>query len=123
MDSARIESFADQVFQAMIGFQKITGIYLGDKLGFYRSLYVNGPATSVELDARTGTDERYAREWLEIQAVNGVFEVDDVTREPDERRFSIPPEHGAVLVEPEHPLFLGASGSMLVGRAPAHQPD
>ena len=35
MDSARIESFADQVFQAMIGFQKITGIYLGEYVGFY----------------------------------------------------------------------------------------
>src|SRR5215216_6977570 len=82
VDSAHVESFADQVFQAMIGFQKVAGIYLGDKLGFYRSLHENGPATSVELAARTGTDERYVREWLEFQAVNGILEVDNASAGP-----------------------------------------
>jgi ubiquinone/menaquinone biosynthesis C-methylase UbiE len=115
LDSARVESFADQVFQAMIGFQKVAGIYLGDKLGFYRSLHENGPATSVELAARTGTDERYVREWLEYQAVNGILEVDNASAGPTERRFCLTAEHGAVLAEPEHTYYLGAAGLALVG--------
>lgn len=115
MDAARIESFADQVFQAMLGFQKITGIYLGDKLGFYRSLHEDGPATSVELAARTGTDERYVREWLEYQAVNSVLDVDNLDAGPTERRFSLPAEHGAVLAEPEHPYFLASAGMGSLG--------
>ena len=115
MDTARVESFADQVFQAMIGFQKISGMYLGDKLSFYRSLHEDGSATSVELAARTGTDERYVREWLEYQAVNGILQVDDASAGPTERRFSLPAEHGAVLVEVENPFFLGSAGAVLVG--------
>jgi 2-polyprenyl-3-methyl-5-hydroxy-6-metoxy-1,4-benzoquinol methylase len=110
-----VESFADQVFQAMLGFQKIAGIYLGDKLGFYQSLHEDGAATSVELAERTGTDERYVREWLEYQAVNGILEVDDTSAGPTERRFSIPAEHGAVLVEPEHPYYLGSAGPVMLG--------
>ena len=115
MDSARVESFAGQVFQAMIGFQKISGIYLGDKLGFYRSLHEDGSATSVELAARTGTDERYAREWLEYQAVNGILEVADASAGPTDRRFSLPAEHGAVLAEVENPNYLGSAGAVLLG--------
>ena len=38
------------------------------------------PLTSAELAARTGTAERYAREWLEHQAVCGVLLVDDPSR-------------------------------------------
>ncbi|MCA9860065.1 MAG: methyltransferase domain-containing protein [Thermomicrobiales bacterium] len=115
MDAARVESFADEIFQAMIGFQKIAGIYLGGKLGFYQSLHDDGPATSVELAGRTATDERYVREWLEFQAVNGILEVDDAGLGPTERRFSIPPEHGAVLAEPENPYYMASAGPILFG--------
>jgi hypothetical protein len=45
-------------------------VYLGDALGYYRALAA-GALTSAELAARTGTAERYAREWLEQQAVTG----------------------------------------------------
>lgn len=115
METARIESFADQIFQSMLGFQKIAGIYLGDKLGYYRSLHEDGPATAGELAGRTATDARYVREWLEYQAVNGILEVDDANLGPEERRFSIPPEHGAVLAEPENPYCLASAGPILVG--------
>ena len=36
--------------------------------------------TSSELAARTGVHERYAREWLEQQAVTGLVDVDDARR-------------------------------------------
>jgi hypothetical protein len=47
------------------------------RLGFYQSLADEGPATSNELGARTGTAERYMREWLEQQTVAGFLTVDE----------------------------------------------
>ena len=41
-----------------------------------------GPATSGELAQRTGTAERYAREWLEHQAVAGILSVEDAQAAP-----------------------------------------
>ena len=46
-----------------------------------RSARRGRPATSAELAARTGTAERYVREWLEQQTVAGVLEVDDAEAE------------------------------------------
>ena len=48
------------------------------RLGLYQALADGGPATAPELAERAGIDARYAREWLEHQAVGGVLDVDDV---------------------------------------------
>ena len=37
---------------------------IGDRLGLFKDLAANGPGTSAELARRTGTNERYVREWL-----------------------------------------------------------
>ena len=65
-------------------------IFLGDRLGWYRSLAADGPATPPGFAARTGTHPRYAREWLEQQAVTGLLDVDP-DGAADERVFAIPP--------------------------------
>jgi SAM-dependent methyltransferase len=49
-------------------------IYLGDKLGLYRAMAGAGPLTSQELADKTGTYERYVREWLNNQAAGGIVE-------------------------------------------------
>jgi SAM-dependent methyltransferase len=74
-------------------------VHLGDRLGYYRALAGAGEATSAELAAATGTHERYAREWLEQQAVTGIVEVDDPDAAPNERRFRLPPGHAEVLTD------------------------
>jgi len=43
-------------------------IVIGDKLGLYKAMAGAGPMTSAELAAKTGTSERYVREWLAAQA-------------------------------------------------------
>ena len=43
-------------------------VVMGDKLGLYRALAGAGPLTPAELAERTGTAERYVREWLNAQA-------------------------------------------------------
>ena len=49
-------------------------VVIGDKLGLYKGLK-EGPATSEELAKRTGTAERYVREWLAAQAAAGYVEL------------------------------------------------
>ena len=49
---------------------------LGDKLGLFQALADGGPATSEELAARTGTSERYVREWLGAMAAGGYVAYD-----------------------------------------------
>lgn len=61
------------VLGAAPGMNDILAIYLGDRVGWYRSLASDGPATAEELARRTGTHPRYAREWLEQQAVSAVL--------------------------------------------------
>lgn len=64
---------ADRVLGAILGGMDLLAIYLGDRLGYYRSLAEHGPATASQLAERTGTDPRYTREWLEQQAVTSLL--------------------------------------------------
>ena len=76
-------------------------MYVGERLGLYRALAEGGPATSAELAERTGTVERYVREWLEQHAAGGLMAVDDPAAGPLERRYRMPPEHVPVLADPD----------------------
>src|SRR5690349_16331140 len=46
-------------------------VVMGDELGLYRAMAGAGPLSSEEVAARTGTSERYVREWLNNQAAGG----------------------------------------------------
>jgi hypothetical protein len=80
-----------RLFRDMVGALELLTVYLGERLGLYQALYADGPATSAELAARTGTTERYIREWLEHQAVGGLLEVDEPAAGPPARRYRLPP--------------------------------
>ena len=104
--AATAEAFGERLFGAVLGAQLVQAAYLGDRLGYYRALAAE-PLASTELAARTGTAERYAREWLEHQAVAGVLTVDDPAAAPAERRFRLPAGHAEVLTDvlsPNHVL-------------------
>ena len=59
-----------------------------------------GRSTAPELAAEAGIAPRYAREWLEHQAVASILDVDDVDAAPDARRYSLPAGYEEVLVDP-----------------------
>jgi 2-polyprenyl-3-methyl-5-hydroxy-6-metoxy-1,4-benzoquinol methylase len=96
---------ADRLSAAVIGALEVAAVDLGDRLGWYRAL-ADTPATAPQLAARTGTDPRYAREWLEQQAVAGYLVVDDVRADPDERCYTLPEAHRAILVDEVDPMFM-----------------
>ncbi|GAA1760160.1 class I SAM-dependent methyltransferase [Agromyces humatus] len=113
-------AFAERVFADTLGAFGVMSIYLGDRLGWYRALADDGPLDAPTLAERTGTQERYAREWLEQQAVYGVLTVDDPDAAASARRFALPPAHADALVNPDSldyvsPLgrFIAAAGAQL----------
>ena len=97
-------ALAERMVSAVVGALEMAAVDLGDRLGWYRAL-AEAPATAPQLADRTGTAPRYAREWLEQQAVAGYLAVDDVRGAPDQRCYSLPPEHRAVLVDELDAMF------------------
>ena len=76
-------------------------VVLGDKLGLYRELAGSGWLTSAELAERTGTSERYVREWLNNQAAGGF-----VAYDAEGGRYSLPPEQTVALTDSDSPAYL-----------------
>ena len=105
-----IEAFSMRLLGAAVGMMDLATIRLGRDLGLYETLAGAGPLTPAELSRRTGTDERYVREWLEQQAVTAIVTVADPAAPPSERRYSLPPAHAEVLVDRTSPAYLGALG-------------
>lgn len=115
MDANSATDVADRLFRAVLGTVDVLAVFVGDRLGWYRSLAEHGPATATELAERTATHPRYAREWLEQQAVTGLLAVQR-DGDADERVFAIPPGTAEVLAD-EHSLNYLAPYSRLFGAA------
>ncbi|MEX1294985.1 MAG: class I SAM-dependent methyltransferase [Candidatus Limnocylindrales bacterium] len=93
--AATPDALGQKVFASILGTLDVFAIYVGDRLGYYEQLAGHGPLTSAELAERSGTVERYTREWLELQAVSGYVEASD----DEPRRFSIPEGHAEALTD------------------------
>lgn len=79
-------------------------VLIGDKLGLYRAMGDGTPVTSKELAAKTGTNERYIREWLNAQSASGYIEYDPATSS-----YRMTPEQSMMLANPDSPaFFIGA---------------
>jgi hypothetical protein len=100
------DALVERLFLATVDTLEIASVHLGGRLGFYRALADGGQATPGELAARTGTTERYVREWLEQQAVAGFLAVDNPDATTGERRYRLPAEHRPVFVEEEDLNYL-----------------
>src|SRR5919197_5011634 len=90
---------AERLWRSEMAALDLYAVYLGERLGLYRELWSGGPATPAELAERAGIAERYAREWLEHQAVAGFLNVEDPGASDRDRRYVLPVEHVAVLVD------------------------
>ena len=88
----RRDALVERLFNATLGAFDLFAVYVGDRLGLYRALASCGPLTAAELALTAGIAERYAREWLEQQAVTGILDAED-------DRFSLPPGHDEALID------------------------
>ena len=112
---AFVERFAGSVVEA----QEVLSVYIGDRLGLYRALADGSALAASELADAAGVHERYAREWLEQQAVCGILDVQDAHAEPDSRRYRLPEGHDEVLLEGDSLDYLAPLAQGLVGLAHA----
>ena len=76
-------------------------ILLGEQLGLYKALAAGGPMTPKELADKTGTAERYVREWLGGQAASGY-----VNHDPASGKFMMSPEQAFTLTNEESPVYI-----------------
>jgi 2-polyprenyl-3-methyl-5-hydroxy-6-metoxy-1,4-benzoquinol methylase len=87
-------------------------VVIGDRLGLYKAMAGAGPLTPAELARRTGTNERYVREWLAAQAAAGY-----VTYDAARATYSLPEEQAAALADDASPAsivggFIGMTAAM-----------
>jgi SAM-dependent methyltransferase len=104
LDQAKLEAFVGQAVLDMGAAISGLLLHLGDRLGLYKAMAGAGPITSATLAQRTGTAERYVREWLANQAAGGYVRYD-----PDGATFELPAEHAMVLANEESPVFLAGA--------------
>ena len=93
------EALVGRLFEQTIGAFELFNVYIGDRLGLYRALAADGPATPGDLASRAGIAQRYAREWLEQQTTAGILEVAESSAEAELRLYSLPPEHVEPLLD------------------------
>jgi 2-polyprenyl-3-methyl-5-hydroxy-6-metoxy-1,4-benzoquinol methylase len=111
----RRDALVARLFEANVATYELATVYLGDQLGFYRSLATDGPARAADLAARTHTHERYVREWLEQQAVAGFLDVDKPDVDPAARRYALPGGHDEVFLNRDSLNYLAPMGRFTVG--------
>jgi hypothetical protein len=111
------EAFVGRLFEGALGTVDLLTVYIGDRLGLYKGLTDGGPATPSELAARCSINERYAREWLEQQAVGGILTVDDASAPEDARRYALPEGHALALTDPDSPFSMAPLARAFVGCA------
>jgi 2-polyprenyl-3-methyl-5-hydroxy-6-metoxy-1,4-benzoquinol methylase len=116
IETGRRDALADQIFRATIGAQELLHVYLGDRLGLYTALAETGSVTPAEFARSSGIAERYAREWLEQQAVSGVIDVED-TGDAETRRYRLAPGTEQVLCDPESLYYVVPLAPLLVSLA------
>jgi SAM-dependent methyltransferase len=104
LDEAKLEAFVGQAVVDMGAAISGLLLHLGDRLGLYKAMAGAGPVTSTTLAQRTGTAERYVREWLGNQAAGGY-----VTYDPARETYELPAEHAMVLANEQSPVFLAGA--------------
>jgi SAM-dependent methyltransferase len=92
IDEAKLHAFLGRAVGDVGAMGSAPLVLLGEQLGLYEAMAQAGPLTSAELARRTGTVERYVREWLQNQAAGGYVEHDPATG-----YYCLPVEHAAAL--------------------------
>jgi SAM-dependent methyltransferase len=112
LDPERLDALLGQAVTEFGATVNAALVVIGDRLGLYRALAGPEPLTSTALAERTGTSERYVREWLNAQAASGYVEYDAATH-----RYRLTPEQAAILADESGPAFVGGGFQVALGAA------
>ncbi|HXX70285.1 MAG TPA: class I SAM-dependent methyltransferase [Polyangiaceae bacterium] len=98
IDEKKLNEFLGKVVGDVGAAMSAALVVIGDKLGLYRAMAEGGAMTPADLARRTGTTERYVREWLNAQAAGGYVAYDAASE-----RFSLLPEQAFALADEQSP--------------------
>jgi SAM-dependent methyltransferase len=101
IDEAKLNAFMGRAVGDMGAAMHAVLILLGDRLGLYKGMADGTPVTPAELAKRTGTSERYVREWLNANAASGY-----VTYDARTAAYTLPAEQALALAVDNSPAFL-----------------
>lgn len=101
IDSDKLNVLLGQAVHDMGAALHAALIVIGDRLGLYRAMADGNPVTSAQLAERTGTAERYIREWLNANAASKYLEY-----QPDSQTYSMTPEQAFILGMDDTPVHL-----------------
>ena len=104
IDEGKLSDFLGCVVADLGAAMSAALVVLGDQLGLYKAMAGAGAITSAQLALKTGTHERYVREWLNAQAAGGY-----VSYDPVEQRYTLPREQAAALADESNPAFVPGS--------------
>jgi hypothetical protein len=109
LDEGKLNDFMGKVVNDLGATWSSVLVIIGDKLGLYRAMADSKAISPEELARRTGTTERYIREWLANQAASGYINYD-----PSTTKYTLPPEQAMALANEESPVFSlgGFQGAM-----------
>ncbi len=108
------DALTERLFQSTIHTLELFSVYLGKRLDLYSALS-RQPMTPPELSAAAGIDRRYAREWLEQQAVAGFLKLEANNADPDSRIYRMPADHTGVLVDADSATHVAPFAQMIAG--------
>lgn len=109
-DADKAGAFVGKVVTDCAAMVSVTNAVIGDQLGLYRALAGAGPLTPTQLAERTGTSERYVREWLINQAAAGYLDYD-----PQAQGYVLPDEQAVALLDEDSPFHVG--GALMIALA------
>jgi 2-polyprenyl-3-methyl-5-hydroxy-6-metoxy-1,4-benzoquinol methylase len=98
IDESKLNEFLGKAVSDLGAAFSATLVLVGDRLGLYKEL-ARGAVTSAELAQRTGTNERYIREWLGNQGASGYVQYDATNG-----IWSMTPEQALCLADPNGPV-------------------
>jgi 2-polyprenyl-3-methyl-5-hydroxy-6-metoxy-1,4-benzoquinol methylase len=113
--TTQAQVLAQRMFTAGVAAAELMTTYLGVRLALYEELALSGPLTPGRLAERAGIAPRYAREWLEQQAVAGILEVDDTKKSPDDRLYLLPEGHREALTDNDSLFWIAPMAILPVG--------
>ena len=100
IDEGKLSDFMGKVVNDLGATWSTVLVIIGDKLGLYKAMADSKPISSERLARRTGTNERYIREWLANQAASGYISYDSRTA-----KYILPPEQAMALANENSPVF------------------
>lgn len=107
-DEARANGFAERMLGALNEASLMLMTSIGHRTGLFDTLAGMKPATSEEIAAAAGLNERYVREWLGAMVTSRVIDYD-----PAAGLYRLPAEHAACLTRAASPDNLAVTAQFI----------